>query len=131
MSRKQARAPQQSAKITPASGPDVPAEASNRSTALRVGALAGIALLALAAWYFFSARQPGEPALKSGSGAVAVAATYAGSQSCAQCHAAESKAWQASQHAVAMQHATERTVLGDFNDATYSLPGREFRVLPS
>ena len=106
----------------------MPADPSNLSTTLRVGALAGFALLALAAWYYFAPRQPGEPALKSASSAAAVvAATYVGSSSCVQCHAAESKAWQDSQHAVAMQHATERTVLGDFNDATFSLQGVDSR----
>ena len=67
----------------------------------------------------------------AGSETVAAAAVYVGSQSCAQCHAAEAKAWQASQHAVAMQHATERTVLGDFNDATYSFQGVTVEVLPA
>ena len=123
MSRKHARAPLQSAKIAPAPEPDVPANVSSRSTALRAGALAGVALLALAAWHHFAADRSGESALKPGGEAVAVAATYVGSQSCARCHAAESQAWQASQHAVAMQHATERAVLGDFNDATYSFQG--------
>jgi len=123
VSRQQARAPQQTAKIIPAPGPEVPANVSNRSTALGVGALASIAVLALAAWYFFAARQPGESAPASASETAAVAATYVGSQSCAECHAAESQAWQASQHAAAMQRATERTVLGDFNDASYSFQG--------
>ena len=78
-------------------------------------------MLALAAWYFFAGRQPDVPAPAAGS--ETVAAAYVGSQSCAQCHAAEAKAWQASQHAVAMQHATERTVRGNFNDATYGYQG--------
>jgi predicted CXXCH cytochrome family protein len=42
---------------------------------------------------------------------------FVGSASCAGCHAAESKAWGGSQHAHAMQEATETIVLGDFNDA--------------
>ncbi|MBK6349980.1 MAG: tetratricopeptide repeat protein [Proteobacteria bacterium] len=85
--------------------------------------LAGIAMLALAAWYLLAGRQPDVPASTAGSETVAVVAAYVGSQSCAQCHAAESKAWQSSQHAVAMQHATRQTVLGNFNDATYSFQG--------
>jgi hypothetical protein len=43
-----------------------------------------------------------------------------GSQTCAACHPAESKAWQGSQHARAMQHASDETVLGRFD-------GRPFR----
>jgi Flp pilus assembly protein TadD len=80
-------------------------------------------MLAVAAWYFLAGRQPGESAPTAESETVAVAAAYVGSQSCAQCHAAESKAWQTSQHSVAMQHATGQTVLGNFNDATYSFQG--------
>ena len=38
-------------------------------------------------------------------------------QACAGCHAAQSEAWQGSQHALAMQVATPATVLGDFADA--------------
>ena len=96
-------------------------------TALRISVLAGIAMLALAAWYFFAGRQPGVPSSTAGSETVAAAAAYVGSKACAQCHAAESNAWQASQHAVAMQHATARTVLGNFNDATYSFQGVQTR----
>ncbi|NJD31052.1 MAG: tetratricopeptide repeat protein [Gammaproteobacteria bacterium] len=46
-------------------------------------------------------------------------AGYVGSQACARCHSAESAAWSGSQHAVAMQAAGERTVLGNFDDATF------------
>ncbi len=102
------------------------AAASSRTT-LQVAALAGLAALALAAWYFFSARQSLEPVQQSTSSTDAVAATYVGSESCAQCHASESKAWQASQHAVAMQHATDRTVLGNFDDAAYAFQGVKSR----
>jgi predicted CXXCH cytochrome family protein len=52
---------------------------------------------------------------------VALAAEdYAGTAACAGCHEAEAKAWKASQHAHAMQEATEATVLGDFNGAEAS-----------
>jgi predicted CXXCH cytochrome family protein len=49
----------------------------------------------------------------------AEAARYVGSAACARCHEAESKAWQGSQHALAMQVADEHTVLGDFDDAKF------------
>ncbi len=96
-------------------------------TALRISVLAGLAMLALAAWYFFAGRQPGVPSSTAAGETVAAAAAYVGSKACAQCHAAESEAWQTSQHAVAMQHATARTVLGNFNDATYSFEGVQTR----
>ena len=50
----------------------------------------------------------------------AKAADYAGSAVCAGCHEKEAKGWKASQHAHAMQEATEATVLGDFNGAQTS-----------
>ena len=48
---------------------------------------------------------------------------YVGAQTCAQCHAVEYQHWQGSQHAKAMQPATEQTVLGDFKDAAFSYGG--------
>jgi hypothetical protein len=57
-------------------------------------------------------------------------ATFVGSQTCAGCHQTEAKLWDASQHKVAMQHATDKTVLGNFNDASfdhYGVHSRFFR----
>jgi predicted CXXCH cytochrome family protein len=57
-------------------------------------------------------------------------AGYVGSETCAGCHQAETKLWQASQHKVAMQHATAESVLGDFSGATfdyYGVTSRFFR----
>jgi Tfp pilus assembly protein PilF len=48
---------------------------------------------------------------------------FVGAETCAGCHAAEAKDWQGSQHANAMQHATEKTVLGDFNHARFAYNG--------
>lgn len=45
---------------------------------------------------------------------------FVGSDRCAQCHATEHKNWLSSQHAVAMQEATEKTVLGRFDGVTFS-----------
>ena len=53
----------------------------------------------------------------------AAAATYVGSETCAGCHQAEAKLWDASQHKAAMAHATDNTVLGDFNDASFDYFG--------
>ena len=50
-------------------------------------------------------------------------ATYVGSGACIGCHAAETKAWAGSHHALAMQPATEATVLGDFSGATFEHGG--------
>jgi len=45
--------------------------------------------------------------------------TFVGSQACATCHANATKAWTASQHARAMQEASEQNVLGDFADRRF------------
>jgi predicted CXXCH cytochrome family protein len=47
------------------------------------------------------------------------AATFAGSETCAGCHQSEAKLWRTSQHERAMAHATDKSVLGDFNDAGF------------
>ncbi|WP_181770215.1 tetratricopeptide repeat protein [Bradyrhizobium sp. UNPF46] len=57
-------------------------------------------------------------------------ATYVGSQACAGCHQAEAKLWDMSQHKAAMAHATDKTVLGDFNDKSldhFGVHSRFFR----
>ncbi|HRD50712.1 MAG: tetratricopeptide repeat protein [Candidatus Competibacter sp.] len=62
----------------------------------------------------WSANPP--PATQAGGG-------YVGAQTCAQCHQAEHQRWQSSQHAQAMQPATEQTVLGDFKGASFAYAG--------
>ncbi len=49
----------------------------------------------------------------------AARASYVTSAACADCHAEESAAWRGSQHDLAMQEATEATVLGDFDDVAF------------
>ena len=48
---------------------------------------------------------------------------YVGAQSCAGCHTSEYRHWKDSQHAQAMQPATESSVLGDFHDVSFSYAG--------
>ncbi len=58
------------------------------------------------------------------------AAVFVGSETCAGCHQAEARLWDASQHKAAMAHATDKTVLGDFNDASldyYGVHSRFYR----
>ncbi|MBW2414052.1 MAG: hypothetical protein JRG76_06025, partial [Deltaproteobacteria bacterium] len=47
----------------------------------------------------------------------AVRPAFVGGEACASCHAAEAERWQGSHHDLAMQPATESTVLGDFGGA--------------
>jgi predicted CXXCH cytochrome family protein len=57
----------------------------------------------------------------------ASAATFVGSETCAGCHQAEAELWHASQHKHAMDHATDKSVLGDFNDASFDYYGVKSR----
>jgi predicted CXXCH cytochrome family protein len=68
-------------------------------------------------------------AFSGGSPAVA-AATFVGSEACAGCHRTEAELWRGSQHRLAMQHATDKAVLGDFNGTSfdhYGVHSRFFR----
>jgi len=47
-------------------------------------------------------------------------ADFVGRDVCAECHQVEFELWTASHHDLAMQVANEITVLGDFNDATFT-----------
>jgi predicted CXXCH cytochrome family protein len=48
---------------------------------------------------------------------------FVGSDTCAACHRDEAKLWHGSQHAHAMAHASDKTVLGNFNDASFDYYG--------
>lgn len=48
---------------------------------------------------------------------------YVGSQACMNCHTAQGQAWQDSHHAKAMQPVNNRTVLGNFNNASFTDAG--------
>jgi predicted CXXCH cytochrome family protein len=54
---------------------------------------------------------------------MAAAPGFAGSTACANCHPAETKAWRGSHHDLAMAEATAQTVLGDFDNATFTEAG--------
>jgi predicted CXXCH cytochrome family protein len=59
--------------------------------------------------------------------ALGAEATFVGSETCAGCHQAETKLWRGSQHQLAMAHATDKSVLGDFSDATFDYFGVKSR----
>jgi tetratricopeptide (TPR) repeat protein len=48
---------------------------------------------------------------------------YIGATECKKCHTQEYNDWQQSDHFVAMQPANDTTVLGDFNNSTYTADG--------
>ncbi len=98
---------------TPAAGPG--------STRVMWGAVLGAAALVLLAgagayWW------PGADWHRTAGGAGEQLA-YVGSDACATCHRDEAKLWHGSQHAHAMAHASDKTVLGDFNDASFDYYG--------
>ena len=59
----------------------------------------------------------------AGNDTAAKEATYVGDQSCQSCHAKEHADWQISDHRKAMQPAHDTTVLGNFDNATYTADG--------
>ena len=52
---------------------------------------------------------------------------FIGSNNCQSCHAKEYQEWQGSHHQLAMQHATDEYVLGDFNNVKFMFNGKENR----
>ncbi|SIO39491.1 doubled CXXCH domain-containing protein [Bradyrhizobium erythrophlei] len=91
-----------------------------------VAAVAVAAIFALGLAF----RLPGNSGSTSKAPATAVA-NFVGSEICAGCHQAEANLWNGSQHKAAMQHATDTTVLGNFNDQSFDYFGvhsRFFRM---
>ncbi len=54
-------------------------------------------------------------------------ASYAGTGECARCHPDQAASWSNSHHDLAMQPATDETVLGDFEDRGFDHAGEQFR----
>ena len=50
-------------------------------------------------------------------------ATFVGASACRDCHQAEFKRWNGSHHQLAMQPATDATVLADFNNTKFTNSG--------
>jgi tetratricopeptide (TPR) repeat protein len=91
---------------------------SSRHSELAVAALCGFIFLSAGVW---SGRNFSQAQTTSSPPGVTVStAAFVGSAACAECHAAEHKDWLSSQHAVAMQVATEQTVLGRFDNITFT-----------
>ena len=55
--------------------------------------------------------------------AARVAGQFVDESGCADCHAAQHKAWTGSHHDLAMQGANEQTVLADFNNSRFTYAG--------
>lgn len=70
-------------------------------------------------WQFFS----GESSRFHLAGEGDAPAAFVGSETCAGCHGAEASLWRVSQHRNAMDHATDGSVRGDFNEARFDYYG--------
>jgi Flp pilus assembly protein TadD len=79
--------------------------------------------LALAALTLALGCQPADQPGPTGRGAPAAPPTFVGSAQCATCHPGPMEAFRASDHARAMEPATVRTVLGNFDQATITHRG--------
>ncbi len=113
---------------TPAAMPATPAAPAHSSALHRyrwVG-LAAVAVLVLGAsayGWWTNHRPQSLSSAAAPPAATSAPATFVGAGACAGCHGRETAAWQNSQHAKAMQHATVDTVLGDFNNSRFNYGG--------
>jgi predicted CXXCH cytochrome family protein len=98
--------------VAPGAGSGAPRRHGRKWLAALIAAVAILAVgLAYALWN------------SSVSNTSSAAATFVGSETCAGCHRAEAELWRSSQHKLAMDHASEKSVLGDFNDASFDYYG--------
>jgi predicted CXXCH cytochrome family protein len=98
----------------PGQGQDLGRRLSGRPILLAALAVAGLAAGGLAFQL---------PALRNAVRGADSAATFVGSEACAGCHQSETRLWQSSHHKLAMDHATDKTVLGDFKDGSFDYYG--------
>jgi len=86
------------------------------STRFRIVSAALVALIGIVFAAFAVARHWQESTRPAG----ASRAEFVGVTACASCHAVEATSWKSSQHAVAMQEPTTRTVLGRFDGTRFT-----------
>jgi len=89
-----------------------------------------VALLVLSGGLSFLFLFVGSRNMPAAGGAGSAVAAFVGSETCSGCHQTEAKLWRGSQHRLAMDHATDKSVLGDFNDTSfdyYDVRSRFFR----
>jgi len=86
----------------------------------RIGTLLPAAALALAGLSCRGAESSGGAAPPTPAPPLARGATFVGRQACAPCHATEDARWKGSHHDRAMEEATPETVLGNFENASFT-----------
>lgn len=117
-------------KIEP--GPPERAKCSDSATpllSLRSAALlalaSGVLVVLVGGGLFLSRSRDADRSYK------ASAASFVGSETCADCHPSEAKLWRSSQHKGAMAHADAQSVRGDFNDGVFDYQGTRSRFFRS
>ena len=85
--------------------------------------LASLAVVAIASYLAYRGDAPAKAPPPAVNVAAAPAASHIGAQTCASCHATEFEAWKGSQHELAMQHANNKSVLGNFDNAKFTYAG--------
>ncbi|MGE0286818.1 MAG: tetratricopeptide repeat protein [Bradyrhizobium sp.] len=112
------RPPKQPAEL-PARPQESPAPRSKAAVLLATGGVLLVLAGGALAWFAASSisNQPQQHSQLS----------FVGSKACAACHPAETKLWQSSQHRNAMDHATDQSVRGDFNNAVFEYGGTRSR----
>jgi hypothetical protein len=96
-----------------------------RGINLFLGALCPMVLLFFAGGLWTGGNHTNAQTASDSLDAPTPAAHFVGSASCAQCHKTEHADWLGSHHAAAMQKATDETVLGRFDVATFKKDGVE------
>jgi len=103
------------------------APAARRSRIRKTLLVLAVAVAAAAggwwAWTAGSPRAGGPRPEPAPAGGAPKAAAFVGEAACAKCHESQSKEWRLSDHALAMDVATERSVLGNFDDSTFTYAG--------
>jgi len=83
--------------------------------------IGGISILLIALIFFLNCKRAGEAeSLDNQSLTSEQTAEYRGRESCKECHEKEFNLFQGSDHDMAMDTAITETVLGDFNDVSYT-----------
>jgi Flp pilus assembly protein TadD len=133
LARKRGKSPKnggnRSQPVAPSNAPaPVPDAAGPKTLSLRMtlamAAAAAAAVFAVGLLFQFHAGESGKTSPPPIPGAEA---TFVGSETCAGCHQAEAKLWRGSQHQLAMAHATDKSVLGNFSDVTFDYFGVKSR----
>ena len=129
--RRKSPAGRRSRKVPTVGAPDTAAPAGWPTSKLWLAASAAAVVVLAGGLAFHALTGDRSDARPGGARADSAApAAFVGSEACAGCHRAEAELWRPSQHKRAMQHATEKSVLGDFNDARFDyhgVPSRFFR----